>query len=108
MGKNAQYWTSEHFFKRLDLLLEQREITFNQLSHLAVTTLSAIYQTRKRGAFPNFQTLCSICDVLEISLWEFFNDEEDFSPEMVTVISEMRTMPHDAQQALAQMVKHIK
>ncbi len=108
MNSNIKYWTSERFFKRLDYFLDSNDITLCQLSQLAETSTSSIYQIRRRKALPNFQTLCAICDALDLKLWEFFDCDYERTPEMEQVIFAMQDVPKDGQKILAQLVQYMK
>lgn len=108
MDNNCEFWTTEQFFKRVNYFLAQRNMSLHELSCATETSISTLYKLRKSTALPKMQTICAICDVLEIPLWEFFATEDDITPEMKSVISDMRTVSADGQHALAQMVKYIK
>lgn len=108
MDSNLRYWTSERFFKRLDFFLEIRGLSFNQLSQLSETSISSIYQIRRRKALPNFQTLCSICDALDVELWQFFDADDERTVEMEQVILGMKTVSKNGQKMLAQFIEYIK
>ena len=108
MESNVEFWTSARFFQRLDFLLEMKGITFNQLSFMSETSISSIYQARRRKTMPSFQTLCCLCDALGIKLWEFFAPEDEITPEMRSVIADMQSISIDGQRMLTQMVKYIK
>lgn len=108
MDYNSNYWTAERFFQRLDYFLDLRKISLHELSSTSETSTSSIYQMRRRKALPNLVSLCHICDALCISLFEFFATEEELTPEMQSVISDMRSISNDVQILLAQIVKHMK
>ena len=76
MYSNIEVWDSEFFFHRL------ADMSMHELSCMANTSISALYQTRSRKALPSLQTICTICDVLCIKLWEFFATEDEITPEM--------------------------
>lgn len=105
---NSKFWTTKQFFKRLDYFLAKRKMSLHELSCSTETSISTLYKLRKSTALPKMQTICAICDVLEIRLWEFFATEDDITPEMASVISDMRSVSLDGQKALTQLVKHIK
>lgn len=105
---NSKYWTSERFFARLEFFLDTRGITFNQLSQESETSISSIYQIRRRKALPNFQTLCCICDALGITLYEFFDADNTRTVATEQVIWAMKRLSAECQNLLVQMVKHMK
>lgn len=105
---NSKFWTTEQFFNRVNYFIAKRKMSLHELSCEMETSISTLYKLRKSTALPKMQTICAICDVLEIKLWEFFATEDDITPEMSSVISDMRSVSLDGQKALAQMVKHIK
>ncbi len=108
MESNANFWTSARFFRRLDFLLEQKGITFNQLSFMSETSISSIYQARRRKTMPSFQTLCCLCDALSIKLWEFFDTDAERTVEMEQVVSQMKSLSADSQSVLVALVKQMK
>lgn len=108
MYSNVEVWDSEFFFNRLDYFLKKQNMSMHELSCMANTSISALYQTRSRKALPSLQTICTICDVLCIKLWEFFATENDISPEMQSIIADMQSVSIEGQRMLTQMVKYIK
>lgn len=108
MESNANFWTSAQFFQRLDALLEQKGISFNHLSFMAETSISSLYQARRRKTMPSFQTLCCLCDALGIQLWEFFDTDAERTVEMEQVVSQMKILSADSQNVLVALVKQMK
>lgn len=108
MESNVEFWTSARFFQRLDFLLEMKGITFNQLSFMSETSISSIYQARRRKTMPSFQTLCCLCDALGIKLWEFFDTDAERTAAMENVVSQMKNLSADSQSILAALVKQMK
>ena len=122
MKSNANFWTSAQFFQRLDALLEQKGISFNHLSFMAETdsnipdrfpimaetSISSLYQARRRKTMPSFQTLCWLCDALGIQLWEFFDTDAERTAEMEQVVSQMKRLSADSQSILVALVKQMK
>lgn len=108
MYSNIEVWDSEFFFHRLDYFLKKQNMSMHELSCMANTSISALYQTRSRKALPSLQTICTICDVLCIKLWEFFATDDEITPEMRSVITDMQDVSIGGQRMLTQMVKYIK
>ncbi|MCM1545503.1 MAG: helix-turn-helix domain-containing protein [Clostridiales bacterium] len=108
MKRNIEYWTSERFFKRLDFFLKKSGLSFIQLSRLSETSISSIYQIRRRKALPNFQTLCAVCDALNIELWQFFDSDDKRTVEMEQVVLGMKNVSKNGQKMLAKFIEYIK
>ncbi len=108
MYSNIAAWDSEHFFIRLEAILAERGMSLHELSCRTNTSISTLYKMRSQKNVPNLHTVCTICDVLEIKLWEFFATEDEISPEMKSVISDMRRVSQEGQEMLTLMVKFIK
>lgn len=108
MYSNMTVWDSEHFFKRLEFVLAEHKMSLHELSCRANINISTLYKTRANKSMPNLQTICSICDILGIKLWEFFAHEDEITPEMRSVIADMQSISIDGQRMLTQMVKYIK
>lgn len=61
--------------KRMDELMRRKGLTEYQLAKKANLSLSTIMNIKSRNTVPSFSTLEHICDALEISMSQFFADE---------------------------------
>ena len=82
--ENCKLWTSVKFFERLDMFLTGRGWSLYQLCGDADITPDALYKLKRRNALPSLQTVCTICDALDVSLSQFF--VEDISNNNCSII----------------------
>lgn len=61
--------------KRITYLREQKGITVNKLANLAGISQSFLREIELGNKKPTIETLSYICDALEISLKDFFDDD---------------------------------
>ncbi len=61
--------------KRITYLREQKGITVNKLANLAGISQSFLREIELGNKRPTIETLSYICDALEISLKDFFDDD---------------------------------
>lgn len=62
-------------YKRITYLREQKGITVNKLANLAGISQSFLREIELGNKKPTIETLSYICDALEISLKDFFDDD---------------------------------
>lgn len=75
MGKNKIMKLEEAITKRIYALCDEREITPNKLANMAgmpAGSLKSIFYGKSKN--PGTRTILDICQALEISLFDFFND----------------------------------
>ena len=62
-------------YKRITYLREQKGISVNKLANLAGISQSFLREIELGNKKPTIETLSYICDALEISLKDFFDDD---------------------------------
>lgn len=62
--------------KRIDEIMEKQDLTDYQLSKISGLSTSTISNMRKRNTIPSIATLEYICDALQITLSQFFADDQ--------------------------------
>ena len=75
MGKNKIMKLEEAITKRIYALCDERGITPNKLANMAGMppgSLKSIFYGKSKN--PGTRTILDICQALEISLFDFFND----------------------------------
>lgn len=75
--KNVKNWTSERFFRRLDYFLDIKGWSISKLTNESFISEGALYSCRKRNSIPTIRIICKLCETLDISLAEFFDDENE-------------------------------
>jgi len=70
--------TNAEVGERLKYLREKRKMNKNELANAAGVSPTYIYQLEKGEKSPTVEYLGYICEALKISLYEFFDKEEDF------------------------------
>lgn len=76
MGKNKIMKLEEAITKRIYALCDERGITPNKLANMAgmpAGSLKSIFYGKSKN--PGTRTILDICQALEISLFDFFNDD---------------------------------
>lgn len=76
MGKNKIMKLEEAITKRIYALCNERGITPNKLANMAgmpAGSLKSIFYGKSKN--PGTRTILDICQALEISLFDFFNDD---------------------------------
>ncbi len=105
--ENSKHWTSDAFFERLDFFLKAHDWTLYQLCAHADITVDSLYKLRARRTLPSLQSVCTICDILGISLSDFFGTEIT-DPDRATILSSFDTLSDESVAILALLVKHLK
>lgn len=82
----------EHFvLKQIKDLCKQRNWSLYRLAMESSLPYSTLNNLFRRGNVPSISTLCKICDAFDISLSEFFSDNNDalatLNPEQQNLIS---------------------
>lgn len=104
---NSKLWTSAKFFERLDFFLTVKKTTLYQLCSDVDISPDTFYKSRNRNALPNLQSICILCDALDISLAEFFSTEM-LSPDCTAIVNSFDTVSDKSLSALAILVKCLK
>ena len=96
--------------ERLNLILEKYGWTkykLSQESEIAESTLSNIFH---RGTVPTIATLQAICDTMNITLAEFFADDElvVMTPELKEFYEEWMVLTPEKRKHLIQTMKYMK
>ena len=82
---NTEYWTADKFYERLEFYLEKKGWSYNRLSNESDIGVSMLYEMRRKHYLPRMKNLCSICDALGISLTEFFDVDETYDTENLSM-----------------------
>lgn len=104
---NSKLWNSEKFFERLDFFLALKNTTLYQLCSDVDISPDTFYKARNRKALPNLQSICILCDALDITLAEFFSPEI-LSPDCKTIMDSFDVVSEQSLSTLAKLVKCLK
>ena len=102
---NLDFWTAENFYNRLDTLLKKQGRSFNSLSLDTESSAASLYEMRRKSFLPRFKNLCSICDALGISLYEFFFLEDGLSTEAYYVVTNLKNISEQGQKIIIELIK---
>lgn len=91
--------------KRLIYFREMRGITTNKLANLAGISQSAVREIELGTSNPNVETLSYFCDVLGVSLSEFFNEDDNELNEIL--VSSLKKLSEQQQLKLADFINEI-
>ena len=76
------------YISRIQELLDAKGWTVNKLADEAGITHSTLYKLmNNKNVTPNLTTLESICNALEVSLSDFFDDSYQLSPEATLLVT---------------------
>lgn len=100
-------WTDIEFFERLDVFLKAKGWSLYQLCNETSVSHQTLYSLRKRSGSPNLQTICSICDALDITVSDFFNDNLALSPESVVIARQVNALSETDRQMVAWFVNRL-
>lgn len=82
-------WTPSAIYYRILTLCDAFGWSINRLAELSDVTPSTIYSYRYRNSVPKLETLIIICDTMNISLSEFFDEEDKNKWEVSKVINSL-------------------
>ena len=103
---NQQYWDSKKFFERLDYFLTLQKKTLNSLCSNTDLSVNALYNMKNRNTMPTLQTVCIICDALEIDVATFFNvDNNDAFLKIKLLYEQLST---ESKELLPQILRLLK
>lgn len=91
--------------KRLIYFRKMRGITTNKLANLAGISQSAVREIELGTSSPNVETLSYFCDVLGISLSEFFSEDENELNEIL--VSSLKKLNEEQQLKLADFINEM-
>ncbi len=92
--------------KRIKELREKRNITVNRLANLAGISQSYLRDVELGNKNPTVETLSYFCDALDISLKDFF--DENNSKINVFLISAISNLSDEQQMKLAEFIQTLK
>ena len=104
---NEELWTADRFFTHLDKMLVEKNWTLNQLTSRMSTAPSLLYELRRKKYLPRLVTICEICDIFGISLFEFFVTEDELSDNTIYLIKAFKKLSRDEQKAVVEIVRVI-
>lgn len=87
--------------QRLVFFREKKGITTNKLANLAGISQSHLREIELGKRSPTVETLSYFCDALGIGLGEFFSDDSEISPFLITAL---KKLSEDEQAGLAQFI----
>ncbi len=95
---------------RIEELRTQRGWSIYKLAMEAGITQSTLTNMFARGTLPSITTLTSICDALNITLSQFFYDEngEKLTDEEFALLVDFRKLSEKNKQAVLGLVKSLK
>lgn len=91
--------------KRLIYFRKMRGITTNKLANLAGISQSAVREIELGESNPTVETLSYFCDVLGISLSEFFSEDENELNEIL--VSSLKKLNEEQQLKLADFINEM-
>ena len=96
--------------KRLEEVLVKQGWTKYRLAKECSIPPATISNIFHRGTIPTIATIEAICDTLNITLAEFFTDNEmvELTPELKTFYEGWMYLPPDKKEYLLQTIKYIK
>lgn len=104
---NSKLLTSAKFFERLDSFLETKHITLYQLCSDVDISPDTFYKARNRKALPNLQSICILCDALDITLAEFFSPTI-LSADCKAILDSLDILSEQSLSVLATLVKCLR
>lgn len=93
--------------KKVDKLRLERGWSINRLASEAMITQSTLANMFNSGAEPKISTLKSLCDAFEISLSEFFyeNDGSEINPKTLEMIALYENLSETQKKAVFEIIK---
>lgn len=91
--------------KRLIYFREMRGITTNKLANLAGISQSAVREIELGQRNPNVETLSYFCEALDISMSEFFNEDDNELNEFL--VSSAKKLSQSQQLKLADFINEM-
>lgn len=87
--KNREKWTAKTIYDRLLYLIEKQGWTLNRLAELSALPTSTLYNWRYKEVLPNVMPIAIICDTLNITLAEFFDEKDAEIDELYSLINSL-------------------
>ncbi len=91
--------------QRLVFFREKKGITTNKLANLAGISQSHLREIELGKRSPTVETLSYFCDALGIGLGEFFSDNSEISPFLITAL---KKLSEEEQAGLAQFINTLR
>ncbi len=91
--------------QRLVFFREKKGITTNKLANLAGISQSHLREIELGKRSPTVETLSYFCDALGIGLGEFFSDNSEISPFLMTAL---KKLSEEEQAGLAQFINTLR
>ncbi|WP_213996162.1 MULTISPECIES: helix-turn-helix transcriptional regulator [Tepidanaerobacter] len=94
---------------RLKELRTSRNITITALANKVGLTREHLSNIERNVNMPSLQTLQKICDALDITLAEFFSDEDSaMPPEITRLLQEVKDLTPEQIEKLTDFIKAMK
>lgn len=101
-----------NIIEKIDKLRKERGWSINKLALEACLTQSTVQNLfLRKNSNPSFATLNAICDALNITLAEFFNDDKQviyLSENEKLLIDNYRQLNKNCQKSLFELIQNIK
>ncbi len=98
--------------ERIDEIMKKQDLTDYQLSKLSGLSTSTISNMRKRNTIPSVATLEYICDALQITLSQFFADDETkeypVTPKQKELLDYYILLSENQQNLILEIIKNLK
>lgn len=96
--------------EKIDKLRVERGWSINKLAEEAVITQSTLSNMFSRRTMPSITTLTSICKGLDITLSEFFaeNDSEQKTQDEIRLLKSYRTLSDKNKKAIQNLISNLE
>nr|WP_304220277.1 helix-turn-helix transcriptional regulator [Fredinandcohnia onubensis] len=90
---------------RLKQIREEKGISANALEKLSGVNRATINRIEANKHSPSIGTLLKICDALDITIIQFFNESEDIFSDMNNLIDTAKKLSPKQRQKITEMIK---
>ncbi len=87
--RNTITWSAKVIYGRILFLCEKEGWTLHRLSEVANIPTSTLYNWRYRAIMPTLEHLIMVCDALNLSIADFFDDKGRYFDELYTAVNNL-------------------
>ncbi|MCZ0871254.1 helix-turn-helix domain-containing protein [Peribacillus sp. AS_2] len=91
--------------ERLRAIRLEKGISSNQLEHLSGVSQSSISKIESSIHSPSIENLLKICEALEISIIDLFDDNEEISSDLLNLINTAKKLSTHQRKKVTEMIE---
>lgn len=89
---------------RIRNLRELKQLSVTELAKNAFISQPYLSDIERGRTFPSLDTLKTICNVLDISLGDFFGDQMELTPDLLSLVENAKKLSKEEREKLSEFI----